>query len=459
MKRYAFDKVYFVDTNVILDDHENIEKLSEDGVNLIVLCETVINEIDLKKSGNELINFHAREFNRKLIDSEIIAKLPEGILVKLRNTYIYMVKDIADDTIEVVNNDRKIIATAKALQNRSDLRELFDFNEFAIVSNDIAFRTYCLLQGLDNVEPFQTSIYNPERSFAEAFYVDDKVFPDKEFYKLMELEEFVEEKIDNSISHMEIIDNTGHPYYLIRESATDFRKLDNRQKEKIMSVTMRNMEQRIAFNLCTGNNDIVVIEGIAGTGKTLIAALAAIYLRDKNPSQYDKILYIRKTIISGDKQDEIGFLPGSQMKKIAGYLYPFKDNLEFIIKSKSRKKSWTSEEIEKAVQDLENKYEIDYLYTGHLRGRSISGVIILDEAQNFSIKDITTILSRVTEGSKVIILGSLKQIDNPYLNKYNNALTFMLNQCGTFNSVQVQGIRLVNVHRGKITEWIEKITK
>lgn len=459
MKQLKFDKVYFVDTNVILDDHENIEKLSENGINLIVLCETVINEIDLKKSGNDLINFHAREFNRKLIDSEIISKYPDGILVNVRGTYILMVKDIIDESIEVVNNDRKIIATAKLLRDTDTLRKHFEYNEYVIVSNDIAFRTYCLLQGLDNVEPFRTTIYDPERSFSEAFYIDEKVFPDKDYYKLQELETFVEEEIEDYISHLEIIDNTGHPYYLVRESATDFRKLDNRQREKIMSVAMRNMEQRIAFNLCIGNNDIVVIEGIAGTGKTLIAALAAIHLRDKNPSQYDKILYIRKTIISGDKQDEIGFLPGSQMKKIAGYLYPFKDNLEFIIKSKSRKKSWTSEEIEKAVEELENKYEIDYIYTGHLRGRSISGVIILDEAQNFSIKDITTILSRVTEGSKVIILGSLKQIDNPYLNKYNNALTFMLNQCGTFNSVQVQGVRLVNVHRGKITEWIEKITK
>ena len=61
------------------------------------------------------------------------------------------------------------------------------------------------------------------------------------------------------------------------------------------------------------------------------------------------------------------------------------------------------------------------------------------------------------KGSKIVVIGSIEQIDNPYLNKYDNALTFLLNQCGTFDSIQIQGIKLNKTERSRIVEWIENL--
>jgi PhoH-like ATPase len=179
----------------------------------------------------------------------------------------------------------------------------------------------------------------------------------------------------------------------------------------------------------------------------------------KEQGKIDKIIYIRKTIISGDVQDELGFLPGELDEKIAGYIFPLKDNIEIIVKAKNKKKKhWSNEEIAEEVKKIEESFNIEYLYAGHLRGRTLSerSIIIWDEAQNDTKTGLKTLLSRIPETSRVFILGSLNQIDNPYLNEHNNALTYMLNSCGTFDGVQIQGCSLNRVYRGRIVDWVEK---
>ena len=66
-----FEKVFILDTNIILDNAYNLVTLSEEGKNLIVLPETVLDEIDSKKSGFDEINFQARQFGRMLYDANI----------------------------------------------------------------------------------------------------------------------------------------------------------------------------------------------------------------------------------------------------------------------------------------------------------------------------------------------------------------------------------------------------
>jgi len=454
----TFKKIYAIDTNIILQNHLSPFKLSDNGENLIVLTETVLQELDKFKIGQEDINYQAREFNRKLSQTEVLEKNNHGIIIynKEFNTYIMILKSNFNKD-EIENNDDKIIST---LENNKEF--LKNYSEKLItVSNDILFRTKALLKGFET-EPYFEDHNEINLSFFEEYIIED-IFPDKENYNIGELEKY-NIKPELNKSFIKIIDSTGKPYLLKRFDKNNFEKVNLKKNINFFGVAPRNLEQRMALELLTSDNDITVIEAIAGTGKTLLALAAALEIIKtgnfgKNAS-LNSITYIRKTIISGDKMDELGFLPGNLQEKLLGYIFPLKDNIEFIIKNKNKKKKkWTKDELEEAIENFENEFNIEYEYLGHLRGRNLSGIIILDEAQNYTIADITTILSRITEGSKVFILGSIKQIDNPYLNQYNNALTFLMNQCGTFDNVKIQGLRMSKVERGKIVEWIEKITK
>jgi PhoH-like ATPase len=107
------------------------------------------------------------------------------------------------------------------------------------------------------------------------------------------------------------------------------------------------------------------------------------------------------------------------------------------------------------VVEFKNKYNIQYDFAGHLRGRTLSNaIILLDETQNFSVSDLRTIISRIGENVKLVVMGSTKQIDNVYLNKFNNGLTFLENECKKqIEGVQVQGIKLTKVVRSPMSKW------
>lgn len=193
------------------------------------------------------------------------------------------------------------------------------------------------------------------------------------------------------------------------------------------------------------------------SGKTLQALSAAMKLIDTHKNKYDKIVYIRKTVLSDD--EELGFLKGSLDEKMSGYLAPLFSNLQFIVekKYKNRKSKLTQEEIETKVEELKNKYQIQFKYIGHLRGDNIrNAVLILDELQNSGVSEAKTILTRVSENCKVIALGSTKQIDSKYVNKFNNALTFILNQIGEdTKNVRLTGFNLDKTVRSAIADWAD----
>ena len=193
------------------------------------------------------------------------------------------------------------------------------------------------------------------------------------------------------------------------------------------------------------------------SGKTLVALSAAMKLLDTHRDKYDKIVYIRKTVISDT--EELGFLKGNLDEKMAGFLAPLFSNLDFIVekKYKNRKTKMTQEELEAKKEEMIAKYQIQSKYEGHLRGSNIrNAVIILDEFQNNSVSSAKTILTRASENCKVFVLGSTKQIDARYLNKYNCALTFLLNKIGKDNMrVNLTGYNLTKTVRSAIAEWAD----
>jgi predicted ribonuclease YlaK len=124
-----------------------------------------------------------------------------------------------------------------------------------------------------------------------------------------------------------------------------------------------------------------------------------------------------------------------------------------------KKRSATKEVIEECIDDLKQKYDIEYLYAGHLRGSTLDegSILIADEIQNFDINAIKTLFSRVGKDSIILAMGSNNQIDAQYLTKNTNALTFLMDLCGKENKsdVKVKGVKLTNVMRSKIAEWAD----
>lgn len=206
--------------------------------------------------------------------------------------------------------------------------------------------------------------------------------------------------------------------------------------------------------------DIVVCEAKAGSGKTASALSNAIHLVVEN--KYEGITYVRSSVDDLEKAEEIGFLAGNN-EKVEVYIRPLEDTLDLIARkrlksSKKKGEDFEAEVLEK-VTDIKARCRIKGIITLGLRGRTLRNqVVIIDEASNFSKASLQKVLTRIGEGCKVIIIGSNNQIDNPFLNKYTNGLSTVLDACRRPHSkVRMHAVTLPKVVRGPIAEFAENL--
>lgn len=159
-----------------------------------------------------------------------------------------------------------------------------------------------------------------------------------------------------------------------------------------------NPEQQELVRLIQENNKpIVLVEGPAGTGKSFISIATALELKENK--KYNKIIYIRDAVQVGH---DIGHLPGDVDDKMAPFWGPVKDSLEAIVHNSTNKYN---------IKDLE--YKIEVIPLAFVRGRSFcNSIIIVDEVESMDLNAIKTILTRADKWSKIILLGSYKQIDD-----------------------------------------------
>jgi PhoH-like ATPase len=167
---------------------------------------------------------------------------------------------------------------------------------------------------------------------------------------------------------------------------------------------------------------LVTLLGAAGTGKTLLA-LAAGMTKVFNDERYHKLLVARPIMPMGR---DIGYLPGDKDEKLGVWMQPIFDNLTYLLSTRSgpnqNADSYTPEQrITKLMAD--GKVVLEPLT--YIRGRSIPHqFMIVDEAQNLTPHEVKTIVSRVGEGTKLILTGDIGQIDNPYLDQSSNGLSY-----------------------------------
>lgn len=459
-----YDNYYVIDTNIILQDAANLFKLSDNCSNLIVIPETVLDEIDTKKSGFEEISFQAREFARVLETATTKEKKTienySLITLQIHGVLSADVQIISKENYEAnsrnvqlnIYNDRKILEIA------SFAKKLHENTKF--LSLDIMARMRAISLDID----------------VDSLRGDSDEF-NYEFVKTIEIPFDKLEQLPNSdITNYDQDYNSYNYSYCFKVIDSDQMILANIINGKVsildeleirdQIITPLNKEQLFFSNAILNTYyNVIIIDAKAGSGKTLLALSGAI--KKVRQKQYQKIIYVRNSIESLDKGEDVGYLPGYE-EKFAIYNHPLVDSLNYMIRSEHKKKcnkkekNFTELEEQEVIQRVENmmdNYSIQTMWVGEMRGRTLSNAfIIIDEAQNMSNKTMQMVLSRIDSSCKVVILGSNNQIDNFYVNKYTNALTTLLKSTkNKTDLVSSFAINLEKVLRGPITQWAEDI--
>jgi PhoH-like ATPase len=141
--------------------------------------------------------------------------------------------------------------------------------------------------------------------------------------------------------------------------------------------------------------------------------------------RYDKLLVARPIMPLGR---DIGYLPGDKDEKLTAWMQPIFDNLQYLMSTRGAQSGAAdSHSTEQRIQKLMADGKLVLEPLTYIRGRSIPHqFMIVDEAQNLTPHEVKTIVSRVGEGTKLILTGDIQQIDNPYLDSSSNGLSYAI---------------------------------
>ncbi|NKQ40530.1 MAG: phosphate starvation-inducible protein PhoH [Sulfurovum sp.] len=449
-------KVYVVDTNVILNNIQNIYRLSEEGGNIIVIPETVLIELEDKKKLLSETGYQAREFSRLLAKAKVKeADHKNGY--KVAKFFIYTLvihivsKDKYDTDLESgyisESNDKRIIETAMVAQ------QYYKGLKVTFVSLDVYARVFAVLKSIKTETLHDDKDTVPEFEFVKTISIS--LVPAKKIKHANIMDLDPEHKPDNFCYIFEMEDGSTH-HAIIKNNQID---LIGDNEFRGLKVKPINREQKFYMKAILSNfYDMVVVDAKAGSGKTLLALASAMKLVEKK--HYDKIIYVRNSIESLDKGADVGYLAGND-EKFRIYNMALNDTLEYIAKKMLNKKDseYDIHAVENKILELVARYRIEKLWPGEARGRTLSdAIVILDEWQNSSDKTTQLILSRLDNSCMAIVIGSNRQIDNFYLNRYNNGLTRLLKESRKeHEQINMFAIELQKAVRGKFAEFSEEI--
>jgi PhoH-like ATPase len=415
IKKKSNRKIFVLDTSVILHDHQSISSFDEHDICIPI---TVLEELDNFKRGSDSKNYEAREFIRVLdkLSSEHLLQewIPlEG--VKKGKFKIIMSNGSLKVDAEKVFADKK--ADHKILNTVLHLTETEKDAKVILVSKDINLRLKAKALNL-HAEDFETGkIENINQLYQGNATIEDV---DSDYIRDL--------YTHGSTEDLSVVDNiVDNHYYIFKNGKSSslayYNPISARMErvEKLYSygIKPRNAEQTFAMHaLMNPNIKLVTLQGVAGTGKTLLALAAALEQR----KEYLQIILARPIIPLSNR--DIGFLPGTAERKIDPYMQPLWDNLEFIKSQFSE-----NEKRHKQIMLMLKEKKIEITPLAFIRGRSLSNVFfIIDEAQNLTPHEVKTIITRAGENTKIIFTGDIRQIDTPYLDEQSNGLSYVIDR-------------------------------
>jgi PhoH-like ATPase len=447
-----------LDTNILLLDANNLLTLGQDAV--IVLPETVLDELDVKKTDkNPDLSYQARQFGRILTSCSILdidisderaivtrSHDDSGVVIKTLSLTSYLP---SNDSEVSIRNDRKILQATKYLADQGI--------ETTFMSNDVMCRERAIVYGITATDLKLVEI--KDEGFTKAISVPSSIFAKMHNASILNVDP--DYQVEN-FNYVITDESTGQVKLAnIRNGFIDILGKDTEQDLRRQDATPMNSGQLFLSRAIQNPNiDIVVCEALAGSGKTVSAFSNAIQLIKKR--DYNSILYLRASVDDVDKVEAVGFLSGNE-DKMAVYLHPVDDTLDFIARSRHKDSKLKGKEYEEFIEtqkeEMVKKYHI-HAQTGlGLRGRTVKPgtIVIIDEAQNQSAASLQKMITRVGTDCKVIIIGSNKQIDNPYETKHTNGLSVLLHECtNEQEKVRLHAVTLTKVLRSNIAEFAEK---
>lgn len=409
-------KTFVLDTNVLLFDPTAFRKF---GKNTVFIPLIVIEEIDRFKKDQNENGRNARNFSRYIDDLRALGSLAEGVVLDSGGTLIISTDryvDSKDLPIDITKNDNLILSSALSLK--------LDGEDVLLVTKDINLRLKADILGV------------PADDYGQVDVTLDELYSGQRIFEISgdRLKEYESSRF-LALEEEEQVGVFANEYFILQEFHNPRRRLLGRYhqgkkgiiplislREGIWGIYPKNIEQQFALDaLLNDEISLVTLVGKAGTGKTLLAIAAGL---EKSIAQgkYSRLLVSRPIQPMGR---DLGFLPGDVNEKLAPWMQPIFDNMDFLF-NQNRKQAGTS------YEELINQGLLHIEPLTYIRGRSIPGqYLIVDEAQNLSPHEVKTIVTRAGEGTKIVLTGDCQQIDSPYLDETNNGLAYVVDRLKT----------------------------
>jgi len=448
--------MHVLDTNVLIHDPNALLNFEEHDV---IIPMTVLEELDSLKTGKQSVAADCRQAIRnidRLLGDASPKEIERGVPIMrgekaepLGTLSILMsTEHTGNHSLPEHLNDNKIINNLGALQARHKSRDII------LVSKDINMRLkargfgveaqdYHNDQLLDDIDLLPKGYHQFPGSFWDRIEkvetvqregVTEHILKREGELARATLNEFV---LDEQNFLAKVVDITDDKIIL-----QDLHQYDL-MNEEVWGLVPRDIYQAMALNLLMDPNiHLVNLTGSAGSGKTILALAACIELTVAS-KQYKRIIATRST---QGLDEDIGFLPGTEAEKMEPWLGAIVDNLEALHED--------DENMTASVDYILSKVPLHFKSLNYIRGRSFQhSLIIIDESQNLTPHQIKTIITRAGNGSKVICLGNLAQIDTPYLSGLSSGLTYMTER---FKHFRHGGhIHLQGVPRSALAEYAE----
>ena len=425
-------KIFVIDTSVMLYDKQAIHQFSGNDI-VHSLC--ILEELDKFKDRAGLLGESARYVNRFLDDMRSAIKDEEGWRVSEHDIrYRFVTKNLnkwIPEGLDSSYNDNMIIACALYLQE-------YNVNTIIkVITKDINLRVKCDAVGVMAENYYKDHLESDISSLSGWNSIDISAEEINNFYSDSQL------KTELSIDPNKFIiaKNNQQSFLAIHKNQMLLplkRKLDG-----LISVEPRNCEQAFAIEaLLDPKIDLVTLTGLAGSGKTFLSLMAGLtglktqsdlstQLPDNYRSGYERLI-ITRTLQPVGKRD-LGYLPGSMHDKMAPWMMPIIDNVRHAFKDIAYFKV------------LMERGELEVAPIPYIRGRTFNNsFVMVDEAQNATIHELKTIITRMGTGSKIVLLGDIDQIDTPYLDRQSSGLSIVIDK---FRSSKLAAH--VNLSRGQ----------
>ncbi len=415
--KYTGRRTYVLDTNVLLYDPGSLHAFDEHD---LVLPITVIEEIDRFKRDLNETGRNARTFSRQLDAMRSAGSLSKGVPLPHGGTLMVdlgLDSDQLPRNFEPNTNDNRILATVHSLARKRPLGSVI------FVTRDVNMRLKADALGIQ-AEDYEHAHIQFDENYTG---VAERDVPERAIQDLYQRGWVSLEDSDlysNQFVILRAADRSDNQSAMGRYDERQQRIVRvQRQKDAVWGIYPRNKEQIFALDLLLDDSvRLVTLDGIAGTGKTLLAIACGLQ-KVADEGSYRRLVVARPIFPLGR---DVGFLPGDISEKLNPWMKPIFDNLELLLNGEDDGQPKRGRGAP-SYQPLIDQKIIEVEPLTYIRGRSIPHqFLIIDEAQNLTPHEVKTVITRAGDGTKVILTGDPYQIDNPYVDATSNGLTYVV---------------------------------